>query len=173
MTDKRADPPPPADPSGFVPADKTGEWFTRPDIQTGEPGLRFACTMCGNCCSGPDGFVLVSPAEIDALAARFALTGERFIAEYTTMTSAGRSLIERDTPQGKDCIFLDRTSIPGKAICGVYDLRPKQCRTWPFWPSVVASEDRWRLASRICPGMGSGKLHPPQQIRIQRDSFAI
>ena len=35
--------------------------------------------------------------------------------------------------QGHDCVFLDRTYLPGKAICSLYAARPTQCRTWPFW----------------------------------------
>ncbi len=38
------------------------EWFDQPD-ETGQPGLRFACTMCGNCCTGPEGYVLVSDTQ--------------------------------------------------------------------------------------------------------------
>jgi uncharacterized protein len=149
------------------------EWFAVEDLQTGETGLRFGCTMCGNCCSGPEGYVLVSDAEAELLARELGVELSRFLSEYTLQTREGRSLSERETAHGKDCIFLDRTSVPGRAICGVYEARPAQCRTWPFWPSVVANENAWRLAGRVCPGIGKGNLHPPQQIRIQRDAFRI
>jgi len=153
------------------------EWFASThDLPGGtgpEIGLRFSCTMCGNCCSGPDGYVLVSDAEVAALAARRGIDVAAFLVSYTTMTNEGRSLIEREGPHGKDCVFLDRSLIPGKAVCGVYEDRPAQCRTWPFWPSVVATPNSWRLAGRVCPGIGKGTLHGPQQIRIQRDAFRI
>eukprot|EP00961_Rhodomonas_salina_P046921 629705-Rhodomonas_salina.2 len=29
----------------------------------------------------------------------------------------------------------------GKAICSLYEARPKQCRTWPFWPENLASPE--------------------------------
>jgi len=36
------------------------------------------------------------------------------------------------------CIFLDPS---GK--CGIYDARPIQCHTYPFWPSLLEDQDVW------------------------------
>ncbi len=149
------------------------EWFARPDPRTGEAGLAFSCTMCGRCCTGPEGFVLVDDREIDALAARMGVSREAFIEKFTRMTIKGRSLAERETEFGMDCIYLDRTTIPGKAVCGVYEDRPKQCRTWPFWPSNLTSRSAWERAKRVCPGMDKGTRYTVQQIRIQRDQVDI
>lgn len=155
------------------------EWFATPDpdpehrdARDGD-GLRFSCTMCGNCCSGPEGYVLVSDAEAAALAARLSMEIEVFLNTYTTMTAAGRSLTERKTEFGMDCVFLDRSKIPGRAVCGVYEDRPIQCRTWPFWPSVVRSRQTWERARNVCPGIDRGTKYDLVQIRIARDSFKI
>lgn len=145
------------------------EWFEEPDPDAGKPGLRFKCTMCGNCCTGPEGYVHVSDAEIGALARRFSLSLDDFIRGFTRETVFGRSLAEKPSTHGLDCIFLDRDSIPGKAVCGVYEDRPAQCRTWPFWPSIIASRRTWEQAKRTCPGIDHGPLIPPDKIRIQRD----
>ncbi|MBI2759991.1 MAG: YkgJ family cysteine cluster protein [Chloroflexi bacterium] len=149
------------------------EWFTKPDAPERGTGLRFGCTMCGRCCSGPPGFVIVSEAETAALAKRLGISVTKFKNEYTNMMSEGRSLNEKKTDHGLDCIFLDRTTIPGKAICGVYEDRPTQCRTWPFWPSLVKSRRDWEAAKKSCPGMDKGELVPVERIRILRDSFKI
>ncbi|CAN5801574.1 YkgJ family cysteine cluster protein [soil metagenome] len=149
------------------------EWFAKPDAPEAGAGLRFGCTMCGNCCTGPHGFVLVDDDEVAALAERLDLEPEEFIAQHTNMMSEGRSLNERATEFGMDCIFLDRATMPGKAVCGVYEDRPKQCRTWPFWPSLVKARSTWDAAKRTCPGIDKGKLVPVQQIRVLRDSFKI
>lgn len=149
------------------------EWFDQPRRGEREAGLRFACTMCGACCTGPEGYVLVSDAEAEALARRLGLSRDEFLAQYTRPTAAGRSLTERKTTHGLDCIFLDRATIPGKAICGVYEDRPAQCRTWPFWRSNLTSEAAWRRAGRICPGMNTGKLVRPDEIRIFRAKVDI
>lgn len=163
-------PPGPTGPADPIPPP---EWFARPDPRTGEAGLRFQCTLCGRCCTGPEGFVLVSDTEADALAARLNLTTPEFLARYTRQTPAGRSLTEKDSPFGRDCIFLDREQVPGRAVCGVYQDRPAQCRTWPFWPSNVESPATWARTAATCPGVGTGPRYSPVQIRIQRDAFKI
>lgn len=145
------------------------EWFDRPDPDTGEAGLRFGCTMCGNCCSGPPGFVLFTEAEGRAIAARLGVSYERFLEKFTEDTERGRSIIDVERGRGFDCVFLDRSSVPGKAVCGIYEERPRQCRTWPFWPGMLASRDRWVRAKGMCPGLDSGRLFTPVEIRVIRD----
>lgn len=151
------------------------EWFAQPDPDHDRDGtgLQFSCTLCGNCCSGPEGYVLVSDEERAALAQRVGLSVPEFTKRYTHMTSEGRSLTEKKTEHGQDCVFLDREKIPGKAVCGVYEDRPIQCRTWPFWPSVIKSRATWERAKRVCPGMDKGKKHDLVQIRVARDACNI
>ncbi len=148
------------------------EWFDEEDParigHAGERGLRFSCTMCGNCCTGPPGYVLVSDDEIRALAKRLGMRAQDFRDRYTHWTSRGISLTERETEFGFDCVFLDRTSVPGRAVCGVYEDRPMQCRTWPFWPENLRSREAWRRAARTCPGIDQGTLVPVEEIRIRR-----
>ncbi len=148
------------------------EWFDKPDParigHAGERGLRFGCTMCGNCCTGPPGYVLVSDEEIGALARRLGLDEDDFRTRYTHRTSRGVSLTERRTEFGYDCIFLDRSRVPGRAVCRVYEDRPAQCRTWPFWPENLRSFEAWRRAARICPGINQGRLVSVEEIRIHR-----
>lgn len=58
-----------------------------------------------------------------------------------------------------DCIFW-------KNGCSVYEARPLQCRTFPFWLSMLESSQSWTAASETmgCPGMGKGELHPMEEI---------
>lgn len=124
--------------------------------------------MCGNCCTGPEGYVLFTPAEGHALADHFGITFADFEARYTKSTVLGPSFNETQTAHGLDCVFLDRTTIPGKAVCGVYHHRPAQCRSWPLWPRLLRSRDDWDRAARTCPGINKGSLIPPERIRIER-----
>lgn len=153
----------------------TPEWFALPDPERGRDGtgLSFSCTMCGNCCSGPEGYVLVNQEEIEGMATKLRMSVQDFIDEHTHMTPEGRSLREKKVGKGLDCVFLDRDKIPGKAVCGLYEARPRQCRTWPFWNSVIKSRATWERAKKVCPGIDHGKKHDLVQIRIARDVIDI
>ncbi len=61
-----------------------------------------------------------------------------------------------------DCIFW-------KEGCPVYAARPLQCRTFPFWASVVANKDAWDETAKECPGMNSGKFHDAASIQKRLD----
>lgn len=138
------------------------EWYAE--------GLQFECTQCGNCCTGPPGYVWVSDDELKEIAAVLGLSVAEAESRYTRHLHGRRSLAEAPGEHGYDCIFLDRTTIPGKAICGVYRARPVQCRTWPFWPENLRHPRDWQRAGRTCPGLATGPLIPIESIRIQRDA---
>lgn len=125
-----------------------------------ENGLRFECTQCGNCCTGAPGFVWVNREEIAALARKLGMSAADFEAKYVRTVGIRKSLIEY---ANGDCVFFD-----GKARkCAVYDARPRQCRTWPFWQSNVESKEAWRRTCEVCPGSGKGKLYPAEQVLHQ------
>jgi len=134
-------------------------------------GLRFGCTQCGNCCTGPTGYVWFNAEEGRAIAGQLGLEESAFYDTHARREGDGWSLRERKTSHGYDCTFLDRQSIPGKAVCSIYHTRPAQCRTWPFWPENLRSRSTWDSVKRNtpCPGMDAGRLVPIESIRIQRD----
>ncbi len=135
-------------------------------------GLRFECTQCGNCCTGPPGYVWFTKDEGRAMAEELGLDIAEFQTRYARRAIGRWTLQERKTEHGYDCVFLDRTSKPGKALCGIYKARPQQCRTWPYWPEIVRSERAWNNTKRDtpCPGMDRGTLVSADEIRIIRDS---
>lgn len=141
-----------------------GEWYA--------DGLRFSCTQCGNCCTGPPGAVWVNADEIRALADRLGLSVEAFCDQYTRRVGNRVSLTEHRTEFGMDCVFLDRSRGDGKVVCGVYEDRPGQCRTFPFWPEHLDKPRSWQQLERMCPGVNRGQLVPVEEIRIRRDSPA-
>jgi len=114
-------------------------------------GLRFRCTACGDCCTGAPGFVWVNKEEMTRLAARLGIEFSEFERKYTRKVGIRYSLIE--FPNG-DCVFFDGET----RKCQVYEDRPRQCRTWPFWDSNIRSEEAWRQTCEVCPGSGKGPL---------------
>ncbi len=145
---------------------------TSHDDQWYADGLRFTCTQCGNCCTGPAGYVWITDDDVAQMAKHFKLDQPTFVDRYARKVRGRWSLVEHKTEHGYDCIFLDRKSEPGKALCSIYDARPAQCRTWPFWPENLTTPQAWEDVKRQtpCPGMDSGRLVPVTQIRIMRDA---
>jgi uncharacterized protein len=125
-----------------------------------EAGLRFECTQCGDCCTGAPGYVWVNREEIVALAARVDMDVAEFERRYVRTVGVRKSLVEFDNG---DCIFFD----PKKRCCTVYEARPRQCRTWPFWESNVRTPKAWEETCQVCPGSGKGKLVSSEQILHQ------
>jgi uncharacterized protein len=123
-------------------------------------GLRFECTQCGDCCTGAPGFVWVNAAEIAALAKRFDLAVDEFEKRYVRRVGIRKSLVEFDNG---DCVFFDGES----RRCTVYEDRPRQCRTWPFWQSNVRTRETWAQTCQVCPGSGTGNLVPLEKILVQ------
>jgi Fe-S-cluster containining protein len=114
-------------------------------------GLRFECTRCGHCCTGAPGTVRVDEDEAAALAAHLGLDLADFHERLTRRLDDGAtSLSEKPT---LECALWDR-----ERGCTVYPVRPKQCRTWPFWRANLASPAHWAESARTCPGMNRGAL---------------
>ncbi len=110
-----------------------------------QDGLRFKCTGCGECCTGAPGYVWVSPEEITALSARLNMSEEAFIKRYTRRIGSRISLIEH--PKSFDCVFLKEKK------CLVYEDRPSQCRTFPWWPENLEDKAAWEETARRCEGI--------------------
>jgi len=148
-----------------------------PDRPWYEDGLHFTCTQCGACCTGPPGYVGFTDDEAAAIADFLDIDEDDFYRRYTHVVNGVRSLQEVPAARGRgyDCVFLIERE-DGTRGCSIYPVRPTQCRTWPFWPENLATEEDWRRAARHCPGMARGLDNPPQgkffsveQIRIIRD----
>ena len=120
-------------------------------------GLAFACSGCGRCCSGPEeGYVWITADEISVAAALRAETVGEFKRKYCRRIGLRYSLIEQQP--SKDCIFLESRQKQGK-YCQIYEARPLQCRTWPFWKDNIRSQRAWDTAADRCPGIDKGLWH--------------
>ena len=125
-------------------------------------GLRFECTDCGNCGTGAPGYVWVNKAEIEAIARLVHVDLGTFEKKYLRRVGIRYSLVEF---RNGDCVFFD----PEKRTCGIYEVRPRQCRTWPFWPSNVRTPKAWQEMARDCPGADHGRLYSAAEIETRLD----
>ena len=130
--------------------------MTSPEQPWFQEGLRFECTQCGKCCTGEPGFVWVNDEEIDKLAKFRGDVRHEFTAMYTKKAQGKVTL--REKADGA-CVFYD-----DRRGCTVYSVRPRQCRTWPFWESNLESPETWQRTEGDCPGSGRGELIPVEEI---------
>ncbi|MDO4673782.1 YkgJ family cysteine cluster protein [Campylobacter sp.] len=88
------------------------------------------CAQCGGkCCTGESGHIFIDAKEAARLSEHLKLSIEEFKTKYLTKVGAKMSLKEKEFEDGFACIFFDEA----RRNCGIYALRPKQCRTFPFW----------------------------------------
>ncbi len=115
--------------------------------------LRFECTECGECCRqrGRYAYVYVNEEECGELAAHLGLELAAFKKAHTFIDEDGWRQLAID---GEACRFLD-----GDGRCTVYQARPVQCRTFPFWRELVGRNGFKAEAGRVCEGVGRGRRY--------------
>jgi Fe-S-cluster containining protein len=114
-------------------------------------GLRFSCRRCSDCCRHEPGFVFLSANDVEALAQKAKMGYDNLVQTYCRWVSVSGSVQQLSLREKTnfDCIFW-------KDGCTVYESRPLQCRTFPFWASSLVSPSVWK--NLCCPGIGTGKL---------------
>ena len=127
--------------------------------------LPFDCTSCGKCCR-TIGNVFMSPEEIIMAAQYSNKTVQEFIQTYASHVileseeSPGNAswilLDNRETQNGPQCIFLDEVT----NHCKIYPVRPIQCSTYPFWPSILKNKLSWNEEVRRMDDESSSALPP-------------
>ena len=109
----------------------------------------------------------VNKAEIEAMAAAVGLSVEEFERRYVRMVGIRKSLIECGQRR------LRLSSTVRARSCQVYDVRPRQCRTWPFWPSNLASPEAWVATGERCRGCNGGRLVPVGKILAELETVRV
>ncbi|MBI9018549.1 MAG: YkgJ family cysteine cluster protein [Phycisphaerae bacterium] len=125
-------------------------------------GLAFSCTGCGNCCSGPEeGYIFANEKELQAAADFLKMPLNELKRKYTY--KIGRRYSYTEQKPSNDCIFLRDNGKGGKG-CMIYPVRPRQCRTWPFWDINLCYPDNWQDAAEDCPGIDHGTFYEFDEI---------
>jgi Fe-S-cluster containining protein len=83
------------------------------------------------------------------------LSTREFTKKYCEKTEGWIHLKNPD----QTCRFLK-----GKR-CSVYEGRPAQCRTWPFWPENMNAKTWNTEVVGFCAGIGKGRLYTAAEIR--------
>ena len=130
-------------------------------------GLQFECLHCGRCCAGPEmGYIWVSRPEIKRIADFLKMTVKELKQQVLRRVGLRMTIVEN--PHTRDCVFLRETN-QGRG-CEIYEVRPAQCRNWPFWEGNLASQETWSSTGRACPGINKGQLHSHEQILEKKEN---
>ncbi len=89
------------------------------------------CDSCeGNCCIGESGNIWINNSEIENLAKYLNISVDELKLKYIEKRAYKYSIKEVQlAPNNYACIFFDLE----KKGCSIYEVRPTQCRTFPFW----------------------------------------
>jgi Fe-S-cluster containining protein len=122
-------------------------------------GLRFSCTHCSECCRIDPGFVFLRKKDAAILVSALNMEYTDFVEFYCRWVpvTGGVEQLSLKEKANYDCIFW-------KDGCSLYEARPLQCRSFPFWPSLLENSDTWEAMA--CPGMGKGTLHTMGEIAL-------
>ena len=118
-------------------------------------GFNFAfdpngCNNCsGNCCIGESGYIWINSLEIQALALHLKISVDDLKSRFLNKIAYKYSIKEVQLAQNNyACCFFDLD----KKQCTVYDVRPSQCRTFPFWDYFKENE---KEVYKECPAIKS------------------
>jgi len=89
------------------------------------------CSKCeGNCCIGESGYIWINPREIEDLSKLLNISTDELKEKYLNKINYKFSIKEKKLAQNNyACAFFDLNL----KQCSIYDARPSQCRTFPFW----------------------------------------
>jgi Fe-S-cluster containining protein len=95
-----------------------------------------ACQTCeAKCCRGESGIVNFSKDELSKMADFLKISEKDFLENFCRKNGYKWSLKELKISGEFHCVFLENNS------CTIYEVRPKQCRDFPFWSRYKNGEN--------------------------------
>lgn len=107
-----------------------------------------ACDACGGaCCTGSSGYIWTKYQEIEQIATFLELSVEEFATMYLKKVKHRYSIIEKKLDdENFACVFFNEKL----KQCSIYSVRPRQCRTFPFWEIYKNNSEE---VKEECPGI--------------------
>jgi Fe-S-cluster containining protein len=107
-----------------------------------------ACEECGGkCCTGESGYIWVTPIEMQKIANFLNIPLEEFKQKFLIKVGYKFSIKEKLLSKNNyACLFFDEKT----NRCTIYDVRPNQCRTFPFWDFFKRNVNE---VKKECPGI--------------------
>ncbi|MCQ2603997.1 MAG: YkgJ family cysteine cluster protein [Spirochaetia bacterium] len=122
-------------------------------------GLKFQCQRCSGCCRFEPGYVFLTEDDVTSLLDVLKMERDAFLEKYCVKVDIGGSYrLSLAEKENYDCIFWENGG------CSVYEGRPLQCRSYPFWASNLESPEDWDALGCSCPGVNKGCIHTREEI---------
>lgn len=120
--------------------------------------INFECQPdCSNCCKLSNGYVFLTETEAMYIANYLEISEKEFLQHFTRIIDEQLCLVDGEN---EHCVFLENHR------CNIYDIRPIQCQTYPFWPENLKSKSRWQITQDECPGIGKGRHYSDREIDL-------
>ena len=103
----------------------------------------FICQQCGYCCQG-ETTVSLDENDRKRMAGHLGMDREEVARRYWRLTG---NTTQMKTVDGH-CIFYD-------GGCTIHAGKPWRCTQWPLHPSMLDSEENFRIIKASCPGINS------------------
>lgn len=124
-----------------------------------EQKMFFSCTQCGACCynfvddNGNRSAVYLTEKDLYLLNTQLKMNPEDLASAYLDVKNDFIILKHKTIGTISCCIFLESNK-----KCQIYDVRPEQCRTYPYWGPQFrgdkTQEEFWRHEAKTrCPGI--------------------
>jgi len=107
-----------------------------------------ACEECGGkCCTGESGYIWVTPIEMQKIANLLKISVDELKSNFLIKVGYKFSIKEKELDKNNyACWFFDEKI----ARCTIYEARPNQCRTFPFWDFF---KNNVEVVKKECPGI--------------------
>ena len=107
-----------------------------------------ACEECGGkCCTGESGYIWVTPIEMQKIANLLKISVDELKSNFLIKVGYKFSIKEKELDKNNyACWFFDEKT----AMCKIYEARPNQCRTFPFWDFF---KNNVEVVKKECPGI--------------------
>ena len=125
---------------------------------------RFDCQPgCTNCCD-KEGWVYLTDADVPRIAQFLGLSFGDFERQFVYRTKKRARL---RVPKSSNCSFLEEGG------CSIHEVKPTQCRTFPYWPELLDNRRKWHAAGAWCPGIGQGPLINIESANAQAEEMRV
>ncbi|PAF44680.1 YkgJ family cysteine cluster protein [Helicobacter sp. 11S02596-1] len=116
------------------------------------------CQDCGGkCCTGESGYIFATIDELIGVSEFLGTPFDELTQKYVRKVGYKFSFLEKKSIDGWACVFFD----DGIKKCRIYDVRPKQCRDFPFWEghkkNKIADGELQSLC-QLCKGVKCTKI---------------